>query len=78
MVATAPRKPARRVSDAPRLYYTQGDIAQMLNLSVSKISEMSLTGVLPGRIEFGRSVRHERGAIERWLEEQAQGPRDAA
>ncbi len=70
MIVTAPCKPARRASSEPARYLTQADIARMLSLSVSKVSAMSLTGVLPGRIEFGRSVRHERNAIERWLAKQ--------
>lgn len=68
MTATmAPRKPARRVSNEPARYLTQADIAHLLGLSLSKISEMSLTGQIPGRVMFGRSVRHERAAVDAWL-----------
>ncbi len=68
MTATViPRNPVRRVSNEPARYLTQADIAHLLGLSLSKVSEMSLTGEIPGRITFGRSVRHERGAVDAWL-----------
>ncbi len=67
MVAMAPRRTARRMSNEPARLLTQADIARMLNLSISKVSEMSLKGVIPGRLMFGRSVRHERAAVDAWL-----------
>ncbi len=73
MVMTASRKPTRRASSEPARYLTQGDIAHVLGLSLSKVGEMSLTGEIPGRVTFGRSVRHERTAVEAWLAQQAGG-----
>lgn len=69
------RKGDRHVSDEAKRYYTQADIARMLNLSIAMVSKMSVDGEMPGRIQFGGSVRHERAAIERWLAEKG---RDAA
>ncbi len=39
--------------------------------------EMAARGV-PGFVRNGRNIRIHRAVFERWLEEQAQGPRDAA
>ncbi len=39
--------------------------------------EMAARGV-PGFVRNGRNIRVHRPTFERWLEEQAQGPRDAA
>ncbi len=39
--------------------------------------EMAARGI-PGFVRNGRNIRVHRPTFERWLEEQAQGPRDAA
>ena len=74
MTATAiPRNAVRRVSDESPRFYTYADIQAITRLSLAEVSHLSLRGVLPGRVEFGRAVRHERAVVDRWLAEKVRG-----
>jgi len=72
-VTTTPRKPTRRASTEQPRFYSYADIATITQLSLTQISELSLRGEIPGRCEFGRAVRHERAAVDRWLLSKVRG-----
>lgn len=69
MVSTASRKPTRRVASVPSRVYRLADLAAILDLSLAEVSERSLSGLIPGRIELGRAVRHDRVQVDRWYVE---------
>ncbi len=69
MVSTAPTKPTRRPASVPSRVYRLVDLAAILDLSLAEVSERSLGGLIPGRIELGRAVRHDRALVDRWYTE---------
>jgi len=78
MVSTAPTKPTRRPASVPSRVYRLADLAAILDLSLAEVSERSLGGLIPGRIELGRAVRHDRALVDRWYAELAGGNDDRA
>jgi len=70
------RKPTRRTSQETPRFYTLNDLAAITMTSLAYTSEMSLKGEIPGRVEFGRAVRHDRDAVDVWLAAKVRG--DAA
>ncbi len=61
----------------PSLYLRETDVARLTGLSKSKINEMGLAGLIPGRVKFDRAVRYHRPMVMTWLENLARGD-DAA
>jgi excisionase family DNA binding protein len=54
------------------------EAAQRYEYAPSTLYEWAAGGVVPGFVRVGRSVRIHREVFEKWLEEQAKAPRDAA
>ena len=73
---TVLRKPTRRTSREVPRFYTLNDLAAITMTSLAYASEMSVKGEIPGRVEFGRAVRHDRDAVDAWLTAKLRG--DAA
>ena len=53
------------------LLLRRGEVAERLNLSPSKVSQMLAANELPGIVRIGRSVRVSSAALERWVREQS-------
>ncbi len=66
-----------RVSARSSLMSTIRETEEWSGYPVATLYEMAARGV-PGFVRNGRNIRVHRPTFERWLEEQAQGPRDAA
>jgi len=57
----------------PSLYLREKEVAQLAGLSKSKINEMGLAGLIPGRVKFDRAVRYHRPMVLAWLNDLARG-----
>ncbi len=62
----------------PSLYLREKEVAQLAGLSKSKVNEMGLAGLIPGRVKFDRAVRYHRAKVLTWLNDLARGSDDYA